>query len=134
MAELIEKEVAHSTTDVTVPTTTETVAITSPAVKIPVATCRVLVTAWCQLTSGAGTTTVTLRIRRGTTTGGTQIGEAIAEPLKTAAGSTEPFSIMVVDALANAASAEYVLTVQQAGATGNGTVVQAAIDVEVLGG
>jgi hypothetical protein len=134
MAELLEKEVAHSTTAVSIPTTSETVVITSPLVKIPVSTCRVWVAGRCQLTSGTGTTAVTVRIRRGTTTAGTLIGAGISEAIKSAAGSTEPFALSVVDTLAGADAVQYVLTLQQAGATANGSVPQAAIDVEVLNG
>ncbi|MCL6552921.1 MAG: hypothetical protein K6W08_07355 [Firmicutes bacterium] len=117
-----------------IPTTSETVVITSPLIKIPVSTCRVWITGSCQLTSGTGTTAVTVRIRRGTTTAGTLIGAGNSEAIKTAAGSTEPFGLSVVDTLAGADAVQYVLTLQQTAATGNGSVLQAALDVEVLNG
>jgi len=134
MAELLEKQVQHSTTDVTVTTTSETVAIASGAVKVPSQTCLVHIRAWCQLLLGVGATAVTPRIRRGNSTAGAQIGDAIAEAVKTAAGSSEPFVIEVTERRSNEDTVEYCLTVAQTGATGNGTVQQAAIAVEILSG
>jgi hypothetical protein len=134
MPELEEKGVNFSTTDVTLTTTTETVVISSGRVPVSRQTCQVLVKAWCQLVTGAATTTVTPRIRRGQAVGGALVGEANAETLKAAAAGTEPFVVMAVEDRADVDSVEYSLTLQQASATGNGTVKQALIEVEILGG
>jgi hypothetical protein len=134
MPDLIEKVVNFSTTNVTVTTTTETAIISTGALTLPVGTAKIVIRAWAQLTSGAGTTAVTARIRRGSTTAGALVGEANSEAIKTAAGSTEPFFIMVTDDRANEASVEYVLTLTQTGATANGTVLQAFIEAECLNG
>ncbi len=134
MAEVLEKEVVVSATNVTLVTTGETVIISSGPLKMPFQTARAIIKAWAQLTTGAATTTVTPRIRRGTAVGGTLVGEANAEDVKAAAGSTEPFFIMASEARAGEESVEYSLTLQQAAATGNGTVLQAGIEVEFLNG
>jgi len=106
--------------------------ITSPLVTIPADAVQVLIWAWGQLTTGASTTTVTPRIRRGTTITGALIGEANAEDVKAAAGSIEPYMIMLTEDVTQEDRIQYSFTLQQAGATGNGTVQQASILVLVF--
>ncbi len=127
-----DAQIAFTTTDVTLTTTTETVIVSSGAALTPFQTSRVIVIAWGQLTTGTGTTAVTPRIRRGTAITGTLVGEALAEQVKAAAGSSEPFVVMVSEERSNTATVEYSLTLQQTAATGNGTAPQAAILVLVL--
>jgi len=134
MPEVEEVGAATATTDVTITTTTEAVAVSSGAVPFPRASGQVLVSGWAQVTTGAGTTALTPRIRRGTAITGTLVGEANAEQVKAAAGSTEPVFAMAREDRANEGTVEYSLTVQQTGATGNGTILQSGITVLVLGG
>lgn len=86
---------------------------------------------WVQLTTGAGTTAVTLRIRRGTDATGTLIGEATPVTVAAAAGSTELFDIETFDPGADLASATYVLTAEQTGATANGTALQSYLEADI---
>jgi hypothetical protein len=132
MAELSEIGSAGATTDVSVVTTNETVAVTSDEVFVERGGARVVILAHCILTTGAATTTVTPRIRRGTTTAGTLIGEANAITIGAVAGSNEHFNIFGVDEVAGVDSVQYSLTVQQAAASGNGTVLSSSIVVLVL--
>jgi len=132
MADIKEVAFNHSVADVTISTTTETVVISSGLVSLPFHTCHIIVLAWCQLVSGTATTDVTSRIRRGTSTAGALVGEANAEAIKTAAGSREPFMIMVHEERAREEAVEYCLTIQQTAATADGIVNQAAIIVLVL--
>lgn len=134
MAEILEAEIDFATANVTLTTTTETLIIDYPEVVFPVPTGRVIILAWGQLTTGAGTTTVTPRIRQGSGTAGTLVGEANAENVKAAAGSTEPFFIAVSEARSNVAVVQYSLTLAQVGATGDGTALQATILILVIGG
>lgn len=122
---------ATFTADVTLTTTTETSLVSSGPATAPRQGIDVCVVGWAQLTTGAGTTTVTPRIRRGTTTSGTLVGEANAEQVKAAAGSTEPFRQIVCEARSDVATVDYNLTLTQAGATGNGTALQGGILVFV---
>lgn len=132
MPDIREAQINFVTADVTLTTTTEGAVVDSGPIVAPFQTHRVVILAWGQLVTGAGTTTVTPRIRRGTTTAGTLVGEANAEEVKAAAGSREPFFLMVSEERVDVESVTYVLTLAQAGATGNGTVSQAAILVLVL--
>lgn len=116
-----------SGTDVTLTTTSETVIVSSGPATAPRQTINVCVFAWAQLTTGTGTTAVTPRIRRGTTTSGTLVGEANAEQVKAAAGSTEPLVVFTCEDRASVATVDYSLTLQQTGATANGTALQAGI-------
>lgn len=118
-------------TDATLTTTTEGVAVSSGPALVPSETANVCVIAWAQLTTGAATTTVTPRIRRGTTTSGTAVGEANAITIGAAAGSNEQYHMMACEARSGVATVEYSLTLEQASATGNGTVLQAGIAVFV---
>lgn len=121
-----------ATANVTVTTTTEEVAVSSGPCKVTRQTARAIIVAWVQVTTGAGTTTVTPRIRRGTTITGDLLGEANAMIIGGAAGSNEQYLMIASEARAGIESAEYSLTVTQAAATGNGTVLQAGILVVTL--
>ena len=132
MADIKEAEINHQAANVAVPTTSETVIVTSPKLTLPFHTCRTIVLAWGQLTTGTGTTAVTPRIRRGTTNGDPLVGEANGEQVKVAAGNTEPFFICVSEALEGKESVQYCFTLAQTGATADGTCVQAAILTLIL--
>jgi hypothetical protein len=134
MSEVLEKFAGSSGTDVTLTTTAETAIISSDPVRLPVATGRVLVRAWAQLTLGTACTAVTPRIRRGVGVAGALVGEGNAEQIKTVAGSTEPFYLEAVEQRAGEDAVQYTFTLQQTGATGNGTALQYAIEVEVMNG
>lgn len=127
MANIREAEALSSGTNVTLTTTSETIIITSPVLVLPADRVQLYILAWAQLTTGTATTTVTPRIRRGALVTDTLIGEGNAEDVKAAAGSTEPFLIALVDNVTDRVSVQYVFTLQQAAATGNGTALQASI-------
>lgn len=116
------------TANVTLTTTTETVIVSTPRRNAPRGDVEVLVWACAQLTTGAATTTVTPRIRRGTAITGTLVGEANAITVGAAAGSTETFCLLETEHVAQTA-VEYSLTLEQASATGNGTALHGSIIV-----
>jgi hypothetical protein len=126
-SELHDVSIVTTTADVTLTTTSETVIVSSDLVRPSFSTSRIVVIAWGQLTLGTNTTGVTPRIRRGTTTSGTLIGEANNEPIKTAAGSTEPFFIVTGESVGNVDGVQYSLTLQQAGASANGSALQGTV-------
>lgn len=130
MPELLEKGVGRTTTDVTVTTTTETVAATSEKIAPPRAGVRALIKAYVTLDSGAGTTAVTPRIRRGTTASGTLVSEAVAH--ETTAAEAATWVVTAEEVLGDLGEVQYVVTVAQTGASGNGTVANATIEVELL--
>lgn len=117
------QEVANDT----LVTTAETVVCTLDGISTP-GRRTVRVKGWVQVTTGTGATTLTPRIRRGTGVTGTLIDEANAITLQAAAGGTEELELTAEDEGVDLANASYVLTVQQAAATGNGTALQAAME------
>lgn len=120
----------HSGDNVTLTTTAETVVATLDGVATGRAA-NVRLYGWAQLTTGAATTTVTPRIRRGTAITGTLIDEGNPVTIGAAAGGTEEFSLNAVDEALDASGVSYVYTLQQAAATGNGTSLQASLRAEV---
>ncbi len=127
MANIREAEASSFTADVTLVTTAETVIISSPPLTAPSDAMQVYVLAYAQLTTGAATTAVTPRIRRGTAITSALVGEANAEAIKAAAGSTEPFFLAIVETLRGLSVVQYSFTLQQAAAAGNGIALQGAI-------
>lgn len=115
------------TADTALVTVAETVVATLSGVSTGRAV-NVQVRGWAQLTTGTNTTAVVPRIRRGTTISGTLIGEANPVTIGAAAGTTEDFEVDVVDTGADLAGASYVLTLQQVGATANGSCLQATVE------
>lgn len=132
MPELLEVGAGFSTTNVTVTTTTETIVATSELLLVPTSQARAIVTAWAHLTTGTGTTAVTPRVRRGDAITSTIVGDAVAEEVKAAAGSDEHFDIFVVDTLDEADQVQYVFTLQQTGASADGTILQGGLLVLLI--
>lgn len=132
MSDVQEASVNFSAAAVTLTTTTEGVVISAPRIAVVRQSMTALVLAIAQLTTGTGTTTVTPRIRRGAAVGDPLVGEANAITIGAAAGGNEQFVGFASEELALAAAVEYSLTLQQAAATGNGTVLAAAILVLLL--
>lgn len=78
-----------------------------------------------KITTGADTTAVNLRIRKGSVTG-TEVTESNPTQIEVAAGSTEDHDISGADVPSGEQFNEtYVLTAQQTAATANGTCVYA---------
>lgn len=119
------------TANVAITTTTETVLVSSGPALVPRQTVSVCILAWAQFTTGAMTTTYTPRIRRGTAITGTLVGEANAETILAAAGSTEKTWMMACEDRSDVATVEYSLTLQQASASADGSALQGGILVYV---
>lgn len=130
--DLSELTASVVTADAPVVTTAETVAATSDVVNVPREDSVVIIIAWAVLTLGTNTTAVTPRIRRGATAAGTAIGDANTEQIKTAAASNEPFFKFATEQIQGAGNVQYSLTLQQTGASANGTILEAGILVLVV--
>lgn len=110
----------------TVPATNaETVAlILAGGVSVPAGSV-VILEAFAALTTGAGTTAVTARLRRGATTGGTLVGQAAS--VQVGAALPTSLGLQVGDTPGEVAGQSYCLTLQQTGGTGNGSALFASI-------
>lgn len=120
----------ENATDTALVTTAETVVATLTGVATP-RRCNVMVSGRVSITTGASTTAVTLRIRRGPGITDTLIGEATPEQLNAAAGSTEGHDIEALDLGVDLAGATYVLTAQQTAASANGSALNADLHAEM---
>ena len=107
-------------------TTTEIEIVASPALATPRGEVNVVVLCFGQLTTGTATTGVIPRIRRGSTISGTLVSEENEITVGAAAGSTEQFYVMVSEERATS-SVQYVCTLDQVGATGNGSAIYGGI-------
>lgn len=115
------------TADTAVVTTNETIAATVPGVSTPRAGVKIELEGFLQLTTGANTTGITVRVRRGAAITDPVVAEANVEQVEAAAGSTEGHEVFFEDTPGEVAGQTYVLTVQQAAATTNGSVVFARL-------
>lgn len=117
-----------ATVNVTVTTTTEAVAVSSPVVQLPFDTGEIFVFGWAQLTTGTNTTGVTPMIRQGTAITGTALTEANIEGVKITAGGTEPFYAIGIEQR-TASNVQYSFTLKQTAASADGSILQAGICV-----
>lgn len=81
------------------------------------------------VTSGAGTTAVVVRCRRGTQLTSPLVGNAITRGF--AAATSDDLSASWNDNPGEVVSQQYVITMQQTGGTGNGSVTQSCTQVVV---
>lgn len=117
---------AQSAVDTTLVTTAETVVATVAGVSTPRKT-NVVIEAWAQITTGATTTSLVPRIRRGVDATGVLVGEGNPQTLQAAAGGTEQIDIKVIDPGVDLSNGTYVMTVVQTAATANGSCLQSSI-------
>jgi len=88
----------------------------------------ILIEASLNLKTGAGTTAATIRIRRGTTTGGTLIGKALTSQV--AEAKEIGLAIMALDQPeGDFADLAYVVTLQQTAGTGEGKATGTTLTV-----
>lgn len=114
---------------VNVVTTGETVALVTPPVSTTFGSDTIDIEGKANLTTGASTTAVVFRCRRGNGITGTVVGVAETDTIAAGASETHPFQF--TDNPGDVAGQVYSLTVQQTAATANGTVNSAASCVTV---
>lgn len=116
--------------DTTLVTTAETVIATVAGVSTyrPGETLQIKGSA--TITNGTNTTALTFRVRRDSLTG-TVVNNADPVQIETAAASSEDHDVSCEDSPAGEiANGTYVLTVQQTGASANGTALNASLVIE----
>jgi len=115
---------------VTPVTTAETVVLTLPFAGQGTARGPVLIQGFVNYTQGTAGTAVTIRVRTGTTTGGTLIGAADVHTLAAAARAQIPFAAL--DLAQFPAGNQYCVTVQATAATGNPSVTDGVAFLDVI--
>lgn len=114
--------------------TVENGVITSNPTSVESPTCKVGVKFFCGFTPGAGTTAITIRIYRGTTTTGAVVGVAVAVAGMFVPGTTCLLFMAAADVLNNAGQAQYSVSMQQTAGTGPGLVNIGVLETTVLSG
>lgn len=109
-----------SATNVTDGGATETVVLTVPNIDTTNNQGRVLITGIIAITPGTSATAITVKIRRGTTTAGVEVGTADSQTGSATAPRIIPFH--VEDQPGEVAGQSYVITVTETSATADGTV------------
>lgn len=122
----------YDSSAVTLTTTTEKDVILSPLARCYRNSGIAMIWAWAQLTTGTGTTSVNPKIRKGTAITDTLITESNIVTIGAAAGSNEQYMAVAMEQLTSEQVAQYLFTLTQAGASGNGTVLQAGIIVLIV--
>jgi len=110
------------TAAVTLVTTAETTIISTNFLPIPLELAKFLVSGSVLMTSGTGVTGVQIRVRRNINGENVVLGGAVAT-IPLAASTTGNFGFDFTDSVPDGRSCQYSLTVQQVGATGNGSVL-----------
>lgn len=120
---------ASSVAATAIPTTTETVLATSPPLSSDGASQQVNLQAVAGFTAGTGTTSVTVRIRRGSGITGTVVASQAG--VQVTAGNTVAIPVGGQDNPGEVADQVYSVTVQQAAASANGANVLSSISAEI---
>ena len=111
---------------------TETLVAYTGRCAAPLPTMRAIIKGWATVTLGAGVAALGLRIRRGNGINGAQLVYGGGSTLP--ALLTDDFAIVWAESVQNVEYVDYSLTVQHAGASGNGNVSIASIEVELING
>lgn len=114
----------------TVVTTTETVVVTTPAINLTLDSALVILFWHIIFTSGVGTTSINVRLRRGTAVSGAQVNVGSAFFVTASAGVLVTGSY--TDTPGIVANQQYSVSIGQNAATGNGTVTDVAMVAMVL--
>jgi len=89
-----------------------------------------LILGFANITPGTAATLITLRVRTGTTTAGTLVG--IADAITAAAGAPDTYTFGALDLVNFPAGNQYCVTAQQTTASGNATVNDVLIWLDII--
>jgi hypothetical protein len=108
-------------TGVSIPTTTETAVVTMPVAVGAGTALGTLIRGWIQLLAGTAATAITIRCRQGAINGTIVDTPSPAPTVTAGATGLWPFSFWDQTEYPQTPGAQYLITVQQTSATGNGT-------------
>jgi len=117
----------YVTADTSVVTTAETTAVVSDPITPATDGAEISIGGHINITTGAGTTSVVIRVRRGNGVSGTLVGET--EPINLGAAVTDNAHFAVTDSPGAVAGQQYTASVVQTAASGNGTINNASITI-----
>jgi hypothetical protein len=132
MSSIVQKQIGTTAAAVTLVTTAETFVAYTGRCEANLPTLRAIVRCWALITTAAGTTNVSFRIRRGNGLAGAVIVNG--PPVSLGPSTQLDTSMVFAETLLNVEYADYSLTVAQTGASANGVVQMASIEVELING
>jgi hypothetical protein len=100
--------------------TAETVVLTTDPIIVPSYQRKVTISGYLNITPGTSAVSCVIKVRRGTTTSGTQVGST--ETALTIATDNISIPFLVSDQPGDSAGVQYVVTVAEGSAGANGTV------------
>lgn len=118
---------------VTVTTTTLTTAVTGNFLNPPFGNAKAIVWATANLTVGAGTTIVNLRLFRNPQGENVSL-QPTAQSVGVAAGGAVQLSLQACDVIPDGRAVQYSMAITQIGATGNGTINFSNISAIMISG
>jgi len=134
MAQVFQQDSQMLAAPVTIVTTAETTALSTNAVKAPFENAKMTVRFSALVTTGTGVTGVQVRVRRNAAAENVVLNPAV-QTIGAAASATIAVSGEFTDGVPDGRDSVYSLTVQQVGATGNGTILAGSqIAAQVLSG
>lgn len=117
---------------VTLTTTTETIIATSSVIHTGDQHGSAIISGYLNITAGTGTTAVQIRIRQGATLAGPLVGVADTHTLAAGASASIPYGNEDTSGYVQTVyGGQYCVTVQQVGATANGSVNDGTLKVEI---
>lgn len=134
MSQIFSADAIRPTLPIAVVTTAETIAATGNELPIPYVNGKVIIRGFILFTVGTDGTSVTVRVRRGTSITSTLVSGAIAVTQGVVAAGVVAIPFYAVDIVGALGTVQYSVTVQQAAATANGSIVDAVINTEVISG
>jgi hypothetical protein len=132
MSQQFGEDAVQNTNPVTLTTTTETAGVTGNFLNPPFNTCKGVVQACVVISTGTGVTSVSVRVRRNPNAENLIVANFVNLPA--AASSIVIFPVLATDAIPDGRPVQYQVTVQQNGATGNGTLSFSSIAAELISG
>lgn len=132
MSQVFSADAVNNTASTTVTTTSETTGAVGNFVNPPFQTAKCFIEAMIALLVGASTTTVTIRIRRNPNAENLVVASVAG--VNVTAANTVVLSLQAADAIPDGRPVQYAVTVQQAGATGNGTINFANVALTLISG
>ena len=132
MSQVFSADSVNAYVNTTLTLTTETTAITGNFLSPPFQNAKASVKGLIYFTTGAGTTSVTIRVRRNPNAESVNLSGL--SNLNVSAPATYAMPFQVADPIPDARPVQYTVTVQQNGATGNGNITFASIETMLISG
>lgn len=132
MSQVFSADAVNNPAATTVTTTSETTAAIGNFLNPPFQNAKAYVEASITLLAGTGTTTITIRIRRNPNAENVVVASSAG--INVTAGNTVIVGFQAADAIPDGRPVQYAVTVQQAGASGNGSVTFANISATLISG